>query len=392
MGRGFGVYLLTCIITLVFGIAFSNPFILFLLAIFIVAPFASKLLMAVDAKHMNITIGTKSECMQFGDINFDVNFSTKRRLLAQGLLYLTFEITYLKYNEVRIKRIKCPISQNRGVIRIPASPDLCSCVTIKCVSAESEDMLGITKTVLPLPKPFSVTVFPKPLSVNLIGYSQSLTDDDSEYTKITKKGSDYTDVQEFKEYTPGDSVKAIHWKLSSKLDKLITKVGTDNTNYKTLIFFNLGQSKLYGDEKLRNKILSACYQLGFTISDALLRGGLGHKICYTGEFGVGFYSVSDYDTSIIAQREILVSPLPADNKSGSKYLLSDMQVNDFSKILCICTEDNTNDVDKLAFYADVTTFVISPNVAEARATQNTSGKLYELPFDGIFENQYNIEI
>lgn len=392
MGKGFSIYVFICLTVLIFGFAFSNMYFLVLFLLFILAPFVSRALMKIDASHIDIQVNVDSDCVQCDNVKFNIIVSSTKRIMAQGLCYLTFEVTYHKYNEVRTRRIKIPVTNKLGTITVTMSPDLCSAVTIKCVSAESDDMLGITKISVKKPKPFTFIVYPKMLPINLSSYNYSLTDSDTQRTQITKNGSDYSDVQDFKEYTPGDSIKAIHWKLSSKSDKYIIKIGSDNTSINTLIFFNLGKSDIYGDEKLQNQVLSASIQLGFSISSKLLQYGINHKICSAAQNGLEFYGIKDFDSEASAQRSVLLSTVPNENKSGVKYLLSDPQIRDYAKIICICCEDNTNEAEHLALYSDVTVLVISKDETNIATTQSSAAKVIKLPLENINETQYNIEI
>ncbi|MDO4363202.1 MAG: DUF58 domain-containing protein [Clostridia bacterium] len=392
MGKGFSIYVFVCLTVLIFGFAFSNMYFLVLFLLFILAPFVSRALMKIDASHIDIQVNVDSDCVQCDNVKFNIIVSSTKRIMAQGLCYLTFEVTYHKYNEVRTRRIKIPVTNKLGTITVMMSPDLCSAVTIKCVSAESDDMLGITKISVKKPKPFTFMVYPKMLPINLSSYNYSLTDSDTQRTQITKNGSDYSDVQDFKEYTPGDSIKAIHWKLSSKSDKYIIKIGSDNTSINTLIFFNLGKSDLYGDEKLQNQVLSASIQLGFSISSKLLENGISHEICSVAQNGLEFYGIKDFDSFTSAERSILMSTVPNENKTGVKYLLSDPQIREYAKIICICCEDNTNEAEHLALYSDVTVLVISKDETNIATTQNSAAKVIKLPLENINETQYNIEI
>ena len=392
MGKGFSIYVFVCLTVLIFGIVFSNMYFLVLFVLFVLALFVSKLLMKIDASHIDMQMSVDSDCVQYDDVSFNIAVTSGKNIMAQGLCYLTFEITYHKYNEVRTRRIKVPVTKKLGTIKVETSPDLCSAITVKCVSAESDDMLGLTKTSIKKPKPFTFVAYPKMLPINLSSYNYSLTDSDTQQTQITKTGSDYSDVQDFKDYTPGDSVKAIHWKLSSKTDRYIIKIGSDNTSINTLIFFNLGKSDIYDDEKLQNKVLSASVQLGFSISSKLIENGINHKICSVSQNGLEFYGIKDYDSEASAQRSILLSTVPNENKSGVKYLLSDPQVRDYAKIICICCEDNTNEAEHLALYADVTTIVISNNASNITTSRNSEAKVIKLPLENINETQYNIEI
>lgn len=393
MGRGFVIYLLTCIITLAFGIIFSNVFILFLFLVFLLAPFVSKLLMKFDAKNSQIKIYSLSDGIQDNEVLLYLDITSKNHdILAQGLLYLTFEITYHKYGEARKRQLKVPVSKKQGTIKITTLPDLCSVVSVKCISAESEDMLGIIKTVLPPAPTFYFTVFPKPLSLSITGLKRSLVSTYSEASQMSKKGSDLTDIRELDAYKPGDSVKAIHWKLSSKLDKPLIKIGSDSTGLKTLVLINLEKSGTAEDIALENRILCSLLQLGFTISTQLIENNIDHRICSVSSDGLDFYDIFNYDDEISAQRDILSSPIPSSGAGGINHLLFDKDISSYSKIICVCCQNSADDTKKLFPFCDVTAVVISPDTQKTKITKIETGKIIELPFDDIQNKQYNIEI
>ena len=46
---------------------------------------------------------------------------------------------------------------------------------------------------------------------------------DSDTSSPDRRGSDLTEPFRLREYAPGDSLRQIHWKLSSKLDRLVIR-------------------------------------------------------------------------------------------------------------------------------------------------------------------------
>lgn len=392
MGKGFVTYLLSCIITLAFGLIFSNVFILFLFFVFLLAPVFSKMMMKLDAKNMKIKIYCAGDSVQGNETLLYLDIISKnKQIYAQGMLYLTLEITYHKYGETRKRHMKVPASKKQGTIKITTLPDLCSGISIKCISVYSEDMLGIIRTDMTPPPPFYFTAFPKQLQVSIAGISQSLISSYNNASQMSRKGSDYTEVREFKDYIPGDSVKAIHWKLSSKLDRTLIKVGSDSTSLKTLIFLNIERASDESDPD-ENQLLCALLQLGFTVSTGLIENGVSHKICSVTDSGLELYNVLNYEDEITAQKKILASPIPVGKAGGVKRLLFEKGIYNYSKIICICHEGNADEAKKLASFCDVTTMIISQSTELAKTSRTNNAKLIRLPFENIQDNRYSIKI
>ena len=68
-----------------------------------------------------------------------------------------------------------------------------------------------------------------------------------------------------REYTPGDDVRRIDWKVWSKTDKYYLKLFEEETNLRTTLVVDLSESMLFGSKKKgMNK-----YEYGCTIAAAL---------------------------------------------------------------------------------------------------------------------------
>ena len=82
------------------------------------------------------------------------------------------------------------------------------------------------------------TVLPDTFDMTLVFDNMPIAIDDSESYSPDKKGSDYSETFQLREYVPGDSIKQIHWKLSEKLDKLIIREASLPVQRSTLVFWD----------------------------------------------------------------------------------------------------------------------------------------------------------
>lgn len=94
----------------------------------------------------------------------------------------------------------------------------CGIISLRCGYAKFYDMLGIffipvkvgsTVLIKVMPKPTKPNILPDKSMITVMGYKP----------KPTGLGDDY----ELREYRNGDSIRSIHWKLSSKYDEPIVK-------------------------------------------------------------------------------------------------------------------------------------------------------------------------
>lgn len=390
MGKDFAVYTLLCLIVLFFGFQFSNTFLLVLFAFLLLAAVILRLLINIDSKNIELNLHIDHNCVQNEESYFEISLTSPKALTAAGLIYFTFEITFDKYGEKRIRSLKIPAAKKQGSIKIPFVSDNCSSVTIKCKNVELNDILGITKAKLKAPKPIIFTIFPKELPVSIVSNDHLFFTAESDQIMQDKKGYDMSEIFELREYIPGDNIKAIHWKLSNKIDKPIVRVGHSSTNTRTLIFLDIGKES--DGKQIDGAKLSNAVSLAFTISHRLLDMGIGHKICSTDEHNISYYDINDLNDIIYAQKHILSSPLPKKNGIGISHLLSSYKYTDFSKVIYVYSQNYTESLLRLSLLTDVTALNISDKSDEIEVSMDNKCRFYSLPQSKLEKETFNINL
>lgn len=77
----------------------------------------------------------------------------------------------------------------------------------------------------------------------------------SEAEENPKKGYDFSEVTDVREYQPGDKLQNIHWKLSAKKDEIMVKERESLSSSRMLVFVEL----LQDENRVLNDILIAAY-------------------------------------------------------------------------------------------------------------------------------------
>ncbi len=78
-----------------------------------------------------------------------------------------------------------------------------------------------------------------------------------ESEESTKRGNDFSDVQEIREYIPGDKLMSIHWKLSAKRDILMVKDRVSMSDRQLVVLPELCNQTVYD----LNIVLATTYSL-----------------------------------------------------------------------------------------------------------------------------------
>ena len=98
-----------------------------------------------------------------------------------------------------------------------------------------------------------VNVFPESttnLALDMADISRGMTESE----ETVKKGHDFSDVSDVREYIPGDKLMSIHWKLSAKRDILMVKDRVSMSDQQMVIL-----TELCGGDEAVDDILSLTY-------------------------------------------------------------------------------------------------------------------------------------
>lgn len=108
-------------------------------------------------------------------------------------------------------------------VKLAFTSRYCGYVKISTKRIWLTDLTGVFMIPVPLQAQTKLTALPELLSANVHMQYPAVTPDDGESWLEGRKGSDHTEILQLREYVPGDSIRQIHWKLSSKLDRTIVK-------------------------------------------------------------------------------------------------------------------------------------------------------------------------
>ncbi|MCQ4635645.1 DUF58 domain-containing protein [Anaerovorax odorimutans] len=126
------------------------------------------------------------------------------------------------------------------------------------------------------------------------------TGDGSRYSP-DKPGQDVSEIFTLREYVPGDEVRKIHWKLSSKIDKMMVRDFSLPLNYSVFLLMELTKGK--------EDVVDAVVELYLSLSRALLESGINHNLAWydAGEGAFHVRELDDFEDLEIAAAQVLSS-------------------------------------------------------------------------------------
>lgn len=149
-----------------------------------------------------------------------------------------------------------------------------------------------------------IFVMPRRLSLSARIGSEAVSEQTETVSRLA--GSDNTEMTDIRDYQIGDSLRSIHWKLSSKTEELQVRQYARNSERQAMIFCDTGRRFAAGDERFTDDV-------GEFVADGLVETAIAltlHTLeehrgsvtlvwfdsrSETGVFGIRLETVADFD-------------------------------------------------------------------------------------------------
>jgi uncharacterized protein (DUF58 family) len=219
----------------------------------------------------------------------------------------------------------------RGVntVNYQLSQSLLGVLNASVISVKISDWFGFVSLSCPIKAEKDFVVYPNS-RINVEPDMTAMSLGMSEMEESKKKGYDFSEVTDVREYQPGDKLQNIHWKLSAKKDLLMVKERVSMSSSQLIILVEL----INDGANVLNDILKATYG----ISEFLVDNQLPFTLCHWSE------KLSELEMEYVDTREELNSWMEKIyyEKNYSDSRGKDMLLKSFDeekKVMVISTRD-----------------------------------------------------
>lgn len=232
----------------------------------------------------------------------------------------------------------------------------CGCVEISILDLFIGDSLNLFKRKIKTGTTIKTEHFVLPSIFELPISKEELDQYDMESYRYSqsKRGDDPSETFGIKSYMPGDNIKAIHWKLSSKMDDLVIREFGLPVDNKVLV---IADKRLQKEESLTEEEMSESTEIYLSVLYTLAKQGLQH------DAGWYNYSQQEFECRKITTTDdvyalmpyVLSSPFCIDEISTAEhYLEADIEKN-YASYIYITTGSNEENlgIERLRNYGKV---------------------------------------
>lgn len=225
-----------------------------------------------------------------------------------------------------------PHSKGKKIFRIKSQH--CGQVAITFKRVVAVDFFGVTRYRLKFEAEADTIIMPSTFLMRVLPLVDSVCPEESDEYEPDRAGYDISEVHQIRGYTPGDSVRQIHWKLTGKFDQLMVKQAGQPLKHAMLLFLDFSAQSA---KKRTPACFDALAEVAVSLSQALLDAGITHLVAWRQQNGeLAHVSVQNADDLTEALPEMLIAheqgALPGEQ---GENLFENLR---FSHMIWLCTE------------------------------------------------------
>ena len=237
-----------------------------------------------DAGRIRVTLEIPSGAQVGKELPLRFRVEGAEKLLATGAVLVEVQIRNSMFRKIEKKRFLIPMEDGKEYYEVMWPVRECGELRFHCESICVRDLLKLFVFPAKAFPELCTVCYPVRMEVqtenagNIVGTSR-----DEGFIQ-NRKGSDPSEMFDIREYVPGDDVRAIHWKLSSKTDELILREASEPSHYDVAILPDFGRNAWGGSLKEEEGCAAAA--MGVALGEQLLLRGFSFCLVIPGNEGL----------------------------------------------------------------------------------------------------------
>lgn len=284
-------YLFLVILSAILLFAFGLPFFLLLFLFWIGFAVVLGILIHHDAKNMQLQVQFRTNEEVKKKFALDLLVETKGILLASKAVGVELECQNRMFDIFQTRRLLLNLEDKKSVYEIPVSKEQCGEIMVRCQEAYVYDLLGLFRVPIKSFGEMTTIIYPQKVQMH-VEMSKDIYGRPREEGQIqNRKGNDPSEMFDIREYVPGDDIRAVHWKLSSKTDTLILREASDPSHYNLAVLIDLGLEQ--ENEPVSSASLNAAIAYGSGIMEKLVRQRVPFCVVIPTKTGLRVYEIRE---------------------------------------------------------------------------------------------------
>lgn len=371
---GYIFFLATSVVLLVLS---GSPYLFCVVILLFLIAIAMFLLVRKDAARLGISVRAQMGAQEGKGNFFIVETHTKRKLRAARYLVLYVCETNEMSGQSQERELLLRLTGENMQYEVPLANSLCGEVRIVCKEAAVRDLLNLFRLRVQKFPEIRMIVYPRKVNLQVELSQMTIGAPKSEGMMQNRKGNDLSEIFDIREYVPGDDIRSIHWKLSSKTENLILREASDPSHYNVVLLPDLGQNLL--TEQNAEEIMNAAVAVGAAIGERLMEKRVSFCMALPAASGLKICEVKDRREMQRILALWLQCPVAPESGDGLRCFMMEHLEQYFTRLLILNGGEYRQNLSGLEERIGITVLHVSATAKYVNAEISNGCETVEIP-------------
>ena len=310
---------------------------------------------------------------------------SKGALRVADRVQIELEVKNEMFDRSECLQFLLPLKGKEQTFFLPVELQLCGQTRFECTRMWVMDLLGLFR----IPgQTFYTVLYPPKMRVQMERIAGTVGSSQTDGFLQNRKGNDPSEMFELREYAPGDDIRAIHWKLTSKTDDLVIRQASDPSHHTLLLLpdYGLDQLNRPDGEAEMNTVIA----VGVEAARELLKKGRGFCLAIPTRNGLQLYEIQNEKEFSRILPQWLSIPVQAIGGTGLEYFQMQHLEQYFNRLVILSCGDYEKGVRGLEQKIGITVIQSLAKKGLSYTSLKQNGMLIEIPAGEKQEETYRI--
>lgn len=355
----------------------GEPLLLAVLVVQLVLVLLMGLLVRHDAALLHTSVKVRSGGQDGKELPILLTVRASGPLFVTRSVIVEMEGYNTMFGTTGQKRYLLPITGAESSYEVKVHPSRCGRITVSCRGVWVQDLLQLFTVRTEAFAPVQSVIHPHRVQVEVELSRTTIGAPRVDGLMQNRKGTDQREMFDIREYTPGDDIRSIHWKLSAKADELIVRQASDPTHYDIVMLPDFG--RLAGGKPTDAAECNAAAAYGAAIGAQLVRQGAGFCMALPGPNGLELHEAHtprEYQQMIA---HWLSCPVRENSGDALRYFLMEKLDSQFTRLLILSAGEYSPELTRLDGRIGVTVLCAERGAAVHHAALGPTSETVKVP-------------
>lgn len=331
---------------------FGKTYLLWILCALILLMIITTIAIKRDAEKIHVKMNLRNGSQEGKNYKLGIEIDGIEKLRICGYVLMEVEMENQMLKRKQKKKYLIPLSDQTSKYHITMEAECCGEVKFICKNLWAVDYFHLFYIPIKKCEDSRMIIYPRNVNLQVELSKEAIGATREDVNMQSREGNDPSEMYDVREYIPGDDIRSVHWKLSSKVDQLLLRQSSDPTHYNVVLLPDFGVEKLKENDQISKdaiECLNGAIAITTKIGRELIRKRESFCLALPTEYGLQVLEVQNERQLKKVIANWLSTPIPEIKGTGLRYFSMQHLEQYFSRLVVLSSgeyEHNPNGLEK----------------------------------------------